>query len=162
MTAAAVFITGCNSVDDGRIPAFAVTINLSSAGLWNTYGVSGFGLHREFIKELGQPGNFHYQNNTYTGYGGVLLIGGMDPYTSQTNMPLAYDLACPVECKPDVRVYVDDATFEAICPVCGSHYDVCMSGGAPTAGPALTGNPKYRLQPYRCIQTNEGGYMITR
>lgn len=159
---AAILTAGCSDIDDNRIPAVPVSINLSDAGMWNTYGVAGYGLSRNFIRQLNQPAGFYYSATTYTGYGGVLLIGGMDPYTGDTNVPLAYDLACPVECRPDVRVFVDTSTYEAVCPVCGSRYDVCMAAGAPTAGPALTGEHRYRLQPYVCVPSGYGGYIITR
>lgn len=160
---ALLLLTGaCSDIDDNRIPALPVSINLADAGMWNTYGVAGYGLSRNFIRQLGQPAGFPYAAASYTGYGGVLLIGGMDPYTGDTNVPLAYDLACPVECNPDVRVYVDTSTYEAVCPVCGSHYDVCMAAGAPTSGPALTGKHRYRLQPYVCVPSGYGGYIITR
>jgi hypothetical protein len=157
-----LLFTGCNTIDDDRIPAMPVSINLGDVGVWNTYGVSGFGIYRIFIKDLSEPSGFHYGQTTYTGFGGVLLIGGMDPYTSDTNVPLAYDLSCPVECKSDVRVYIDDSSLEAVCPVCDSHYDVVMAGGAPISGPALTGKYKYRLQPYSCLSSVGGGYLITR
>lgn len=155
-------LTSCQSVDDERIPAVPVAIRLGDAGRWNTYGVSGFGLCRYFIRQTGEPANFPYTEQTYTGFGGVLLIGGMDPYTGETQIPLAYDLACPVECKPDVRVRVNPDNFEAICPVCDSHYDVTMAGGAPLSGPAAQGNPKYGLKRYSCIPTQNGGYDIMR
>lgn len=45
-----LLVAGCNHVDDDRIPALPVSINLQGAGVWNTYGVAGFGLHREFIR----------------------------------------------------------------------------------------------------------------
>lgn len=154
--------TGCNKVDDDRIPAFPVNINLSDPGLWNTYGVAGFGLYRYFVPRFGWPAGFNYTVNTATGFGGVLLIMGMDPFTTNTNVPLAYDLACPVECNPEVIVSVDNATFEAICPKCGSHYDVTMQGGAPVSGPAAEGKHKYGLCRYQCLPAITGGYMITR
>ncbi len=153
---------GCNTVDDSRLPAMPVTINLSDAGLWNKYGVSGFGTYRYFIPQLHLPSGFSYTVTTYTGFGGVLLIGGMDPYTTTTETPLAYDLACPVECSADIRVAIDISTYEAVCPVCGSHYDVTMAGGAPTSGPALEGKHKYGMTRYQCLQSTTGGYMITR
>ena len=93
---------GCNAIDNTRIPALAVNIRLTKIGLWNTYGVAGFGQYRYFIKENREPSNFPYTETTYTGYGGVLLIGGMDPFTSETNVPLAYDMSCPVECKREI------------------------------------------------------------
>lgn len=151
---------GCHSIDDERIPSMPVSINLSDAGQWNAYGVAGFGLFRYFIPSLRQPSGFSYTANTATGYGGVLLIGGMNPYTLETNVPLAYDLSCPVERKPDIRVQVDPATFEAICPKCGSHYDVTMQGGAPVSGEATWGKHKYGLTRYECVRSVNGGYMI--
>lgn len=155
-------LTGCHSVDDDRIPAMPVSINLSDPGLWNTYGVAGFGLCRYFVPRLGQPAGFSYTVSTATGFGGVLLIMGMDPFSVETNVPLAYDLACPVECDPNVIVSVDPSIFEAICPKCGSHYDVTMQGGAPLSGPAADGKHKFGLTRYQCLPTSMGGYMITR
>lgn len=136
----------------------AVSINLSEAGMWNTYGVSGYGQYRYFIKELGEPRNFRYLDRTYTGFGGVLLIGGMDPFSTQTNVPLAYDLACPVERKANIRVQIDADNFEAVCPDCGSRYDVTMAGGSPISGSAL--HDKYCLTRYQCIPSGYG-YLIT-
>lgn len=154
-------LAGCDSIDENRIPAYPVQIVLNNPGLWNTYGVAGYGQHREFIRQTGTPSNFHFLETTYTGYGGVLLIMGMDPFTAGDIVPLAYDLACPYECKENIRVAIDDKTLEAVCPMCGSHYDVTMSGGAPTAGPALTGTVKYALQRYRAYPVG-GGYTIGR
>ena len=158
----AVATTGCHSVDDERIPNFAVSINIADAGMWNTYGVSGYGMSRRFIlaKDLRVPSGFPYSQQSATGFGGVLLIGGMDPFTTTTNLPLAYDLACPVEMKADVRVEIEGELYEAVCPVCGSHYDVTMAGGAPLSGPAATGSTKYGLRRYQCLPTGQGGYLI--
>lgn len=150
-----------NEIDDNRIPALNVQINLSNPGLWNVYGVHGYGDNISFIREERQPAGFAFTETTYTGFGGVLLIMGMDPFEAGAVAPLAYDLSCPVECKAYVRVYVDPSNYDAVCPVCGSHYDVTMGGGAPVSGPALTGQVKYGLQRYRAVPRN-GGYMITR
>ncbi|MDE6523407.1 MAG: hypothetical protein K2L17_11355 [Muribaculaceae bacterium] len=152
----------CNQVDDDRIPSLPVYINLSGAGMWNSYGVSGVGISRDFINWQGvlSPTGFPFTANTYVGFGGVLLIGGIDPFTSETNVPLAYDLACPVECSQTVRVVIDQDNLEAVCPVCGSHYNVLTAGGAPVAGPALTGKYKYGLRRYVCDPVQDGGYII--
>lgn len=158
-----LLLTSCqNAIDDERIPALPVNIKLDNPGLWNTYGAPGYGMYNIFNKQKRLPANFSYTANTYTGFGGVLLIGGMDPYTAATNVPLAYDMACPVECRNSVTVYIDEGNLDAVCPVCGSRYNVVMGGGAPLAGPALTGEIKYRLQPYRCIPQISGGYIIVR
>ncbi|MDE5793779.1 MAG: hypothetical protein K2I08_03570 [Muribaculaceae bacterium] len=152
----------CNQVDDDRIPSLPVYINLSGAGMWNSYGVSGVGISRDFINWQGvlSPTGFPFTANTYVGFGGVLLIGGIDPFTSETNVPLAYDLACPVECSQTVRVVIDQDNLEAVCHVCGSHYNVLTAGGAPVAGPALTGKYKYGLRRYVCDPVQDGGYII--
>lgn len=155
--------TGCHSVDDERIPNFAVNINLGTAALWNTYGVAGYGSNMRFILASGLrvPSSFPFSQQSATGFGGILLINGMDPFTATTDCPLAYDLACPVERSPNVRVEVTGDLYEAVCPECGSHYDVTMSGGAPLSGPAATGSRKYGLRRYQCLPTMNGGYIIT-
>ena len=150
-----------NELDDTRIPAFNVQINLANPGLWNIYGVHGYGDNVSVIREQRTPASFPFTETTYTGYGGVLLIMGMNPFEAGAVTPLAYDLSCPVECQPSIRVYIDPANYDAVCPVCGSHYDVTMAAGAPISGPALTGSVKYGLQRYNAWPQN-GGYMITR
>lgn len=160
--AIAILCTACGSeLDDTRIPAFSVQINLSNPGLWNVYGVHGYGDFNYFIRDERRPANFAYTETTFTGFGGVLLIMGMNPFEAGVVEPLAYDLACPVECKATIRVAIDTGTLEAVCPVCESRYDVTMGGGAPTAGPALTGQVKYGLQRYHALLQN-GGYVIAR
>lgn len=157
-------LQSCQTVDDERIPNMAVNISLSNAGLWNTYGVSGFGSHRYFILTNSgnpQPSGFPYKYGSATGFGGVLLIEGMDPFSSVTAAPLAYDLACPVERKPDIRVQIDSETYVAVCPQCKSSYDVTMQRGAPISGEAATGKYKFALRTYSCIPSGSGGYYIT-
>lgn len=63
--------------------------------------------------------------------------------------------------KADVRIYVEGELYEAVCPECGSHYDVTMGGGAPLSGPAASGDHKYGLRRYRCLPSGNGGYVIT-
>lgn len=155
-----LLLCSCNTVDDDRIPSMPVNINLSTPELWTTYGVFGFGESRRFIMALREPKNFQYTDRTATGFGGVLLVSGMNPFTLEAGVPLAYDLACPVECNPDIRVRMesDGGLPFAVCPVCGSHYDVVELGGAPTKGPALS--KKYGLRRYECRTTGYGGYLI--
>lgn len=158
-----LILTGCETVNDDRIPNLPVNIVLADAGTWNTYGVSGFGSSRRFIlsQSLREPSGFPYSQTSATGFGGVLLISGMDPYTTTTNVPLAYDLSCPVEMKASVRVNVEGDIYNAVCPVCGSRYDVTMGGGAPLSGPAATGEHKLGLRRYTCYPSGSGGYIIT-
>ena len=154
----------CQSVDEERIPNMAVNISLADAGLWNTYGVSGFGNSRNFILNLSgasQPAGFPYKYGSATGFGGVLLIEGMDPYTTTTSAPLAYDLACPVERNANIRVYIDPQDYVAVCPQCNSVYNVTMAGGYPIDGEAANGKYKYALKAYKVIPSGMGGYYIS-
>lgn len=157
----ALLCCSCNTIDDDRIPSMPVNINLTTPALWNTYGVSGYGMYRRFIKPLREPSNFAYGERSYTGYGGVLLISGVNPYTTEAGVPMAYDLSCPVECKPEIRVEMqsDGILPVAVCPVCGSHYDVTERGGSPTEGPALKDH--YGLRRYEVRASSYGGYLIT-
>ena len=157
-------IQSCQSVDNERIPNMVVNISLSDAGVWNTYGVSGFGSHRNFIYTGGannQPSGFPYTTKSATGFGGVLLIEGLDPYNNLGAYPLAYDLACPVERQPNIRVMIDSENYVAVCPECGSVYDVTMGAGAAIGGEAATGKYKYGLKIYRVVASGLGGFYIT-
>lgn len=156
----AIALAACNTVDDDRIPAMPVNINLSTPDLWITYGVAGYGDYRIFIRELGEPRNFAYAASTATGYGGVLLISGVNPFTLEAGVPMAYDLSCPVERSPDIRVRMesDGLVPFAVCPECGSRFDVVERGGSPVGDPALS--QKLGLARYECHMSAYGGYMI--
>lgn len=156
-----ICLAGCHSINDSRIPAMPVNINLSDRGIWASYGVSGFGEFTYFVFQSGsarEPAGFPYVETSATGYGGVLLIEGVDPFTGDAGVPLAYDLSCPVEKSPTIRVAVDPQDFEAICPVCDSHYNVTTGAGAPTAGEAV--GLHYGLKRYYCHPASLGGYII--
>ena len=159
--AAASLLTACQQIDDDRIPRMPVNIEISDQGMWNIYGVSGFGSSRRFILGYGlrEPGGFPYNTQSSTGYGGVLLIEGQNVFSGSIE-PLAYDLSCPVERMPNDRVEVHpEMSYDAVCPTCGSHYNVVEAGGTPTEGPAL--DYGYALRRYSVYGTVNGGYIIT-
>lgn len=155
-----MLLGSCKSVNDDVIPSMPVNINLASNALWTTYGVSGYGETRRFIKPLREPANFAYTDRSATGYGGVLLVSGVNPFTNEAGVPMAYDLSCPVECKPEVRVNVlmIDNLPTAVCPVCGSKYDILERGGSPVSGPAYAEH--LGLRRYDCHEGIYGGYLI--
>ena len=155
-----IFLLSCEKIDNKRIPGVGVNIELNNTGLWDTYGVHGYGQYRYFIKSQRLPVNFSYSALTYTGFGGVLLISGYNSQTGDYNSPLAYDLSCPVEAKNNIIVSIDSNTFEAVCPSCGSHYNVCEGSGTPVSGKAL--EYKYGMQRYQVIPQGLGGYTIVR
>ena len=51
-----------------RIPSVNVFLDLGNAGLWNTYGVHGYGECRMFNRENRIPDNFPYIERSATGY----------------------------------------------------------------------------------------------
>lgn len=140
-------LTGCETIDDNRIPSVPVNLPFQSVGMWNTFGIGGAMDSRVFINTYRDcvPVNFPYTASMYTGYGGILLVG--DVYGN----PLAYDLSCPVECSPNVRITVDYEHNDAYCPVCGSSYDIFAGNGYPTGGRAA--EMGWGLTRYRVVQT---------
>lgn len=93
-----------DAVNNTRLPNYPVYLNLSGAGMWNTYGIGGVGMHREFIKDRQLPAGFPYLASSYTGYGGILLVGvdAAANFADETwpYLPMAFDMSCPVEAKP--------------------------------------------------------------
>ena len=142
--------TSCDHIDNKTVPNFSVRIDLDSYALWNTYGVNGVGDYRIFNRIKQIPANFPYNVNTYTGFGGVLLMMGIDG-------PLAYDLSCPVEINQDVILSIDAENFNAVCPRCHSRFDPLMGNGGPLSGVAI--NNKVGMRQYR-VMPNNGGYTI--
>lgn len=144
---AALFLTAvlsaCEKVDSHRLPPANVNLTFNTVGDWNIYGVSGAGQPKEFIKSKRIPADYPYKISEYTGFGGILLVA--DPYGEYH----AYDLACPVEKKPDITVAFDTENPTAgivRCAECGSTYDL-YSQGTPVSGEAL--KLKYGLERYQ-------------
>ena len=157
LLAALMTLAGCDKIDNKAVTSYAVRIDLGSDALWATYGVSGVGDYRVFDRVKGLPSNFPYNVNTYTGYGGVLLIMGLDS-SDGSYAPIAYDLACPVENSSSVTVAVDAGNFDAVCAKCGSRFDVLQGMGGPLRGVALTN--KVGMRVYK-VRPSNGGYIIT-
>ena len=143
--------TSCDTIDSKTIPNFTVRIDLGNFALWNTYGVNGMGDYRIFSREKNLPANFPYNVNTYTGFGGILLMMGLEE-------PMAYDLACPVEISQKITLSINADNFEAVCPRCGSRYNPLTGDGGPVAGVAI--NNKVGMRKYRVTPSN-GGYYIS-
>ena len=154
----AIALSGCEKINNESLPNYSVRINLGEYGMWNTYGVHSLGEYRIFNRAKGIPSNFPFNVNTYTGFGGVLLFMGQDMQSGGA-VPLAFDMACPVEHNAEVTVTIDDNTLDAVCTKCGSHYDVLLGGGGPRSGTAI--DRKVGLNPYKVRPTSSGGYIIS-
>ena len=144
-------VAGCDNYDEERIPMRNVRIEINTAE-WSVYGVHGYMEWNTFIRNA-VPQGFTWRSNEYSGFGGVLLVCGLEEQL------LAYDLACPVECQSNVRVHVDEAQGIAVCNLCGSTYDVFNGYGQPLSGAAK--DAKYGLTSYRVIPSATG-CVITR
>lgn len=148
---ASLMLGSCDHIDNKAVPAYTVRINLADYGRWNTYGVVGMGDFRIFNRDKRLPNGFPYDVNTYTGYGGVLLMMGLDA-------PMAYDLSCPVEASQDIVLSIDPDNLEAVCSRCNSRFNPLTGDGGPLRGVAI--NSKLGMRKYRATPSN-GGYMIT-
>lgn len=157
VVAAVAALAGCHDVDTDRIPYSPVRIEFVTIGDWHTYGVGGAAMARRFIRSR-EPTGFPYTAMSATGYGGVLLVGTYT-YSGDPSLtpPAAFDLACPVEMRPDVRIAVDPDASCARCPKCGSTYDIFNGTGMPLGGMAATQG--YGLRVYRCIPGGQGYYL---
>lgn len=132
--------TGCKSVNDNRIPVASVRIEVSLAQQQKReYWASVPTAHVAFVKP-NSPYGFPYSVSSATGYGGVLQVCGYD------NELFAFDLSCPFEHSPTIRVRIDEKSLNAVCPECGSAFDVFYGSGAPIEGPAA--KEKYSLRRY--------------
>lgn len=161
-TASMLSMSGCNDVETDRIPLMNVRIQFATVGDWNIYGISGAATTRRFIRQTrgsSEPAGFPYTALSATGYGGVMLVG---TYTYSGNPlvspPAAFDLACPVEQRQDVRIVTDYEENCARCPVCGSTYDIVNGTGMPLSGVAA--REKYGLRRYRVSAGSSGEYIV--
>lgn len=145
-------MVGCEYGDYDRIPPAAVRIEFGNAAMWSKYGVAAYPDYEIFIKQENRPRGFTYVANSYTGYGGVILL------CNPVNMVLAYDLSCPVERSSMVRVRYDEEDLVLRCDECGSTYDI--STGSPLSGVAA--ESRYFLQPYAVYFSPMGGVLVTR
>lgn len=145
-------VPACHTLDQDRIPPVPVRIIFNTVADWNIYGTPSALDHRSFIKKERIPANFPYTAVTETGFGGVLLCG--DVYGA----PVAYDLACPVEMKPDIRVSVPADSLYAECQHCHSRYDIFSNYGHPLSGPAA--QQGYGLRRYYVGAGPAGEYMV--
>ncbi len=144
-------LAACNTLDNHRLNVAYVNLTFMTPGDWEYYGVTGAGQHKVFNKQDKIPAGFPYTAAMSTGVGGILLC------TTYMAEPVAYDLACPVERSPSVRIAVN-AKGEAQCPKCGSRYYIFESPGHPISGPAATEG--YRLQVYSVTPGPNGEYMM--
>lgn len=84
------------------------------------------------------------------GYGGLLVVCSASHITGTVYNLFAYDLACPHEQDPLIKVITDNKG-KAKCSKCGSIYDIFNGVGNVISGPSKT-----NLEVYRNIRHNNG------
>lgn len=114
-----------NSETVSRIPDASVSMRVN-IDYWKLSAVLNY--HR-FTDKQGLP------ESSFLGFGGILLVNGF-PMNGESVAFYAYDLSCPVEARPDVRVVINSEHLQAECPKCKSRYAVFEGGGFPTFGEA--------------------------
>lgn len=163
-TLLALALSGCHSVEinDSRIPAMPVYVPFTTLSDWETYGVGGADAvgsalqSRIFNRDERIPASYFYPDYSYTGYGGLLLVGDVH------SIPHCYDLSCPVERQRDIRVAIDRQTNLAQCPRCHSTYDVFGVEGFPPGYPVdgIARDQGYSLRIYSVIFGSDGRYAL--
>lgn len=145
--------SGCSDVNDERIPITSVRIEVTLAQQQKAeYWADVPATYVSFVKP-NFPYGFPYTISATTGYGGVLQVCGFD------NELFAFDLSCPFEHNPNIRIAIDDSNLNAYCRECGSTYDVFYGSGAPIEGPSAVN--KYSLRKYNITYIpTTGSYMI--
>lgn len=121
-------VASCNDNIQSSIPDYPVNLELNLTSTYPTFRNS----HNKSLTFL--------KGITITdrvGYGGILV------YTSFDGGYYAFDMACPYEAKPTVRVYPNELG-QAVCEKCGSVFDLGYGIGNPTSGPAKEALKRYR------------------
>lgn len=78
-----------------------------------------------------------------TGLGGVLVYYGLSVDGSK-NMYYAFDAACPHEASKNTVLEVVDDIY-AVCPKCGSKYEILTGVGNPKEGPSTKYLQRYSV-----------------
>ncbi|MCM1163383.1 MAG: hypothetical protein NC339_03955 [Muribaculaceae bacterium] len=148
-------VCGCDSINDDRIPYAEVYLNFPTVADWNIHGVKGdAAAYNIYVKQgnIRIPANFPYTDLDRTGYGGLLLVNDV------MGNSLAYDLSCPVEARPQIRIHVPTGESYAECSTCGSTYDIYTNHGLPRSGPAA--DKGFALQRYSVTSGGALNYKI--
>lgn len=72
------------------------------------------------------------------GYGGILV------HIDMNSEYIAYDMACPYEMDPTIKVRPDDSAVRAVCEKCGSTFEIASAYGSVEKGPAKQPLKRYK------------------
>lgn len=122
----------CSKTEHSYFPIWKVSLELDLT--FEDKELNGIGNYKTYIRGK-TPGIGAME---YTGLGGILVrCNGINEYR-------AYDLACPYEKNATVRIEVDELGISAICPKCGSTFNLVDGPGILIQGPADRGLKQYQ------------------
>ena len=126
-----LFAFSCK-VEENPIPITAVYLNLDLT--FEDKELKATPSYKEFTIK-----NINVGIGERAGYGGVLVVHDM------LGQYKAFDRACPYEASQSVTVVVDDDVLYAVCPKCGTKYEIGVANGVPN------GTSKHNLRQYSVI-----------
>lgn len=123
-------LIGCENDDQRRIPNMQVYLELDLNGRFSTfrnqYDVVVYD-KKETVKD-------------FIGFGGILVN------IDYQNRYGAYDLACPYEVNPLVRVHPNEIGTQAVCPECGSVFEIWNGTGMVSKTPSKWNLKRYQVR----------------
>lgn len=130
-----LFITlSCAKTIESGIPYRAVYLELDLTNQdWKLKEVMAYKIYTQ--KNIDLAGEM-------TGYGGVLVYHGLSS-SGANNTYYAFDAACAYEAQSNIIVDVDNDHVYAVCPKCGSKYELLNGFGNPVSGPAERNLQRY-------------------
>lgn len=128
-------LVGCERDEQRRIPDAPVYLELDLTGRYSTF--------RNPYDTVVYDHNTPKTVKDYIGFGGILVNVGYD------GKYYAYDLACPYEVDPSIRVYPDENGMKVICRSCGSEFEIWNGTGMVSKTPS-----KWNLKRYQAIVRN--------
>ena len=125
-------LSSCENEDQRRIPEASVYMELNLAASYPTF--------RNSVNDtlvFTHPRNGHPTDRV--GYGGILVYTFVNG--TETNY-CAFDLCCPNEVNPLIRVYPNDQG-QAVCKSCGTVYQLLTGTGLVESGPSRWNLKRY-------------------
>jgi nitrite reductase/ring-hydroxylating ferredoxin subunit len=128
-------LSSCENEDQRRIPEASVYMELNLAASYPTF--------RNSVNDtlvFTRPRNGHPTDRV--GYGGILVY----TFVNGTDLNYcAFDLCCPNEVNPNIRVNPNDRG-EAVCKSCGTVYQLLTGTGMVISGPSKWNLKRYKVQ----------------
>ena len=128
-------LISCENEDQRRIPEASVYMELNLAASYPTF--------RNSVNDtlvFTRPRNGHPTDRV--GYGGILVY----TFVNGTDLNYcAFDLCCPNEVNPNIRVNPNDRG-EAVCKSCGTVYQLLTGTGMVISGPSKWNLKRYKVQ----------------